>query len=167
MGDYGSLREQWLFEENPKIVIKLFGTRIQAAIDHFKYYSNNSLILLVRNPKKEMYLFNPDNYFSSREEEFYYLLGVLNSSLISQYYRTLFKHTHVRGNYLQYYIKDLGEIPLMVPSEENINIMKKIAQLAEQLTDLFKDYAKNLKLITDLEKILDDLVKNLYIFEES
>ena len=55
----------------------------------------------------------------------------------------------------------------MVPSEENINIMKKIAQLAEQLTDLFKDYAKNLKLITDLEKILDDLVKNLYIFEES
>jgi len=139
-GGYGSFREKWIFEAVPKIFIKLFGTKIQAAVDFFKYYANNSLILLVRkqkpeNPIKSFTLYNPDNWFSNPEEEYYYILGILNSEIISTYYRIYFNHTHIRGNYLQYYIKDLNNIPLLIPNQSNIAKMKEIAVIAQKLTE--------------------------------
>jgi len=162
IGDYGSLREEWIFEAQPKIFIKLFGTRIQAAIDHLRYYANNSLILFIRKQTKEGLKYDPENWYVSREEEFYYILGVLNSQLISSYYKTLFKSTHVRGNYLQYYIKDLNNIPLMIPNQLNVSKMKEIAALAQKLTEFYRSVKLESSEIEKLEKSLNNLVKKLY-----
>ena len=164
-GEYGSLREKRIFEAQPKIFIKLFGTRIQAAIDHLRYYANNSLIILIRKQTKEALKYNPENWYLSRDEEFYYILGVLNSQLISDYYKTLFKHTHVRGNYLQFYIKDLNNIPLMIPNQANIPIMKEIAAVAQKLTELYRSVklkSSEIEKLKKLEKNLNNLVKKLY-----
>jgi len=162
MGEYGSLREEWIFEAQPKIFIKLFGTRIQAAIDHLRYYANNSLILLIKKQTKEGLNYNPENWYVSREEEFYYILGILNSQLISYYYKTLFKHTHVRGNFLQFYIKDLKNIPLMIPNQANISNMKEIAAVAQKLTEFYRKVKLKSSEIEKLEKSLNNLVKKLY-----
>jgi len=162
IGDYGSLREEWIFESQPKIFIKLFGTRIQAAIDHLRYYANNSLILFIRKQTKEGLKYEPENWYVSREEEFYYILGVLNSQLISSYYKTLFKSTHVRGNYLQFYIKDLKNIPLMIPNQTNISKMKEIAVVAQKLTEFYRSVKLKSREIEKLEKKLNVLVKKLY-----
>ncbi len=166
-GDYGSLREKWIFEVVPKIFIKLFGTRIQAAIDFLKYYANNSLILLVRkqkpeNPIENSNLYDIDKLFSSPEEEFFYLLGILNSELISNYYRIYFNSTHVRGNYLQFYIKDLNNIPLMIPKQSNISNMKEIAAVAQKLTEFYRSVNLKSNEIEKLEKNLNGIVKKLY-----
>ncbi len=161
-GEYGSLREEWIFEAQPKIFIKLFGTRIQAAIDHLRYYANNSLILLIRKQTKEGLKYDPENWYISREEEFYYILGILNSQLISDYYKTLFKHTHVRGNFLQFYIKDLNNIPLMIPNQANISNMKEIAAVAKKLTEFYRKVKLKSSEIEKLEKKLNTLVKKLY-----
>ncbi len=161
-GEYGSLREEWIFEAQPKIFIKLFGTRIQAAIDHLRYYANNSLILLIRKQTEEGFKYNPENWYVSRDEEFYYILGVLNSQLISDYYKTLYKHTHVRGNYLQFYIKDLKNIPLIIPNQTNISIMKKIAAVAQNLTEFYRSVKLKSSEIEKLEKKLNVFVNKLY-----
>ncbi len=166
-GDYGSLREKWIFEANPKIFIKLFGIKIQAAIDFLKYYANNSLILLIRkknseNPLENSILYDPDKWFSTPEEEFFYLLGILNSELISKYYRIYFNSTHVRGNYLQYYIKDLKNIPLILPNRANIFNMKEIAVVAQKLTEFYRSVKLKSSEIEKLEKKLNELVKKLY-----
>jgi len=161
-GEYGSLREEWIFEAQPKILIKLFGTQIQAAIDHLRYYANNSLILLIRKQTKEGLKYDPENWYISREEEFYYILGILNSQLISYYYKTLFKQTHVRGNFLQFYIKDLNNIPLMIPNQANISDMKEIAAVAQKLTEFYRKVKLKSSEIEKLEKSLNNLVKKLY-----
>ncbi len=166
-GDYGSLREKWIFEANPKIFIKLFGIKIQAAIDLLKYYANNSLILLIRkkkseNPLENSILYDPDKWFSTPEEEFFYLLGILNSELISKYYRIYFNSTHVRGNYLQYYIKDLKNIPFLHPNQANITNMKEIAAVAQKLTEFYRSVKLENNEIEKLEKKLNVLIKKLY-----
>ncbi|QEE15108.1 N-6 DNA methylase [Promethearchaeum syntrophicum] len=166
-GEYGSFREKWIFEAVPKIFIKLFGTKIQAAVDFLKYYANNSLILLVRkqkpeNPIENFFLYNPDKWFSNPEEEFYCLLGILNSELISTYYKIYFNHTHVRGNYLQFYIKDLINIPLMIPNQANSPIMKEIAVIAQNLTESYRLVKIERDEIEELEKKMNILVRKLY-----
>lgn len=167
-GDYGSLREQWLFEAEPKIIIKLFGIHLQAAIDFFRYYANNSLIMLIKKDQNPS--FSPQKIkiakisaaFHNLEEEFYYLLGILNSSLISQYYRVMFKHTHVRGNYIQFYIKDLSNIPIIIPNKYNFRIAQEIAKLAKDLTELHQETLKNESKLRELQKILNKKVEVLY-----
>ncbi|MHA2000478.1 MAG: Eco57I restriction-modification methylase domain-containing protein [Promethearchaeota archaeon] len=167
-GDYGALREEWIFESNPKLLIKLFGTRIQAAFDGLQYYTNNSLILLIPKPDRlqkddfKEKILSQRQYFSDIEQEFYYLLGVLNSKLISSYYRLLFCHTHVRGNYLQYYIKDLNQIPLINPTKENSKLIEEIALLARDLETQHQHSKVDPKEIMVLENKLDERIYLLY-----
>lgn len=172
-GDYGSLREPWIFEACPKILIKLFGIRIQAAIDFFRYYVNNSVIILLRkdqNPnfhpeKSSIYLFK--SVFPDVEDEFYYILGILNSNLISSYYRIMYRHTHVRGNYLQYYIKDLGKIPIMRHNKQNFKLIREISQLTKRIVKLHESFLENREEIEKQEKILNKKVDKLYGFDNS
>ncbi|MHA1719948.1 MAG: Eco57I restriction-modification methylase domain-containing protein [Promethearchaeota archaeon] len=168
-GEYGSLREKWIFEAVPKIFIKLFGTRIHAAIDFLKYYANNSLIILVRKQQQKFnaqkdnpILYNPDEWFSTPEEEFFYILGILNSEIISKYYRIYFNHTHVRGNYLQFYIKDLNNIPFMIPNQTNISNLKEIATVSQKLTECYSNIKINSNKIDKLELKLNRIVKKIY-----
>jgi SAM-dependent methyltransferase len=166
-GDYGSLREPWIFEANPKIVIKLFGTTLQAALDTQQYYANNSLILLIPRPHDAgPLILSKGATFENTLEEFYYLLGVLNSKLISEYYSTLFSATHVRGDYLQYYIKDLNQIPLMRVTQGTIKKMKDIAALSQKLETAYTISSLSTIETDSLEKELNIRVENLYELPE-
>ncbi|WP_457556939.1 Eco57I restriction-modification methylase domain-containing protein [Candidatus Harpocratesius sp.] len=167
-GDYGSLRDKWIFEACPKIFIKLFGIRLKAAIDFSRYYVNNSVIILLRKdqnfsfPKKQKKLFLSNTVFQNIEQEFYFLLGILNSNLISDYYRLIFKHTHVRGNYLQFYINDLSKIPIIIINKNNFKIAQEIARLSKNLVKLYENYNENNQLINEKEKIIEKRVQILY-----
>jgi SAM-dependent methyltransferase len=174
LGEYASFREPWIFKSKPKIVIKLFGLELQAAMDHNGYYANNSLILLVEKNRNGDKLLNFKSLFESIEEEFYYLLGILNSKIISQYYNIIFSHTHVRGKYLQYYIKDLNNIPIIRPTPGNIDQVKKIARIAHSLESLYSknkstkhlipsNIRKNSELST-LEQEINSKISKLYGF---
>ncbi|MCF2138798.1 MAG: class I SAM-dependent methyltransferase [Candidatus Lokiarchaeota archaeon] len=167
-GDYGSLRDKWIFEACPKIFIKLFGIRLQAAIDFSRYYANNSIIILLRKdqnstfPKKQKKHFLLNTVFQNIEQEFYFLLGILNSNLISDYYRLIFKHTHVRGNYLQFYINDLSRIPIIILNKNNFKIAQEIARLSKILVKLYENYNENYQLIDEKEKKIEKKVEILY-----
>ncbi|UYP44194.1 hypothetical protein NEF87_000479 [Candidatus Lokiarchaeum ossiferum] len=162
-GEYGSLREKWIFESNPKIFIKLFGKRIQAALDSEKYYANNSIIIVVKNNNESKE--NSDEILSINNE-FYYLIGILNSDLISVFYKIIFHHTHVRGDFLQYYIKDLENIPIIKPSTENIETVIKIGKIAKKLIKLYITVEINKDKIQILEDELNNLIHILYKLEQ-
>ncbi len=176
-GDYGSLREAWIFEATPKIVIKLFGIQLQAAIDFFQTYANNSLILLIKRSQNPNYSASSSQInakitdgfaaFADLELEFYYILGILNSSLISQYYRALFRHTHVRGNYMQFYVKDLSKIPIIIPAKPNFKLAREIAVAAKRLTNYHAEPIKNHDSILATKQELDEKVALLYNWKEN
>ncbi|MHA1673313.1 MAG: Eco57I restriction-modification methylase domain-containing protein [Promethearchaeota archaeon] len=176
-GDYGSLREAWIFEATPKIMIKLFGIKLQAAIDFFQTYANNSLILLIKKNQNPNYSASPGKIdaqitkgfaaFADLELEFYYLLGILNSSLISHYYRVIFSHTHVRGGYLQFYVKDLSKIPIIIPTKHNFELAREIAKSAKQLTSYHAKPIKNYDEILVTKQELDEKVALLYNWKEN
>ncbi len=168
-GDYSSLRESWIFDATPKIIIKLFGKRLQAAIDHWQYYVNNSLSVLILKldanaGTSSLFLSSQksSSLWGSRREEFYYLVGVLNSALINHYYRLLFHHTHVRGDYMQFYLKDLGQIPLIFPTVTNIAIMMEISWASATLEQLYYQENTPKEQITNVEEQIDNLVEKLY-----
>ncbi len=158
------MREQWIFESTPKIMIKLFGKQIQAALDTHSFYTNNSLILLLKKQEISDSQFPYLSLFRTPQEEFYYLLGILNSKFISKYYRALFSHSHVRGGYLQYYIKDLQKIPIIIPGEENIHLVQKISLLTQELEKEIQEERKSSVAIEKLENQLESIMMQLYQF---
>ena len=176
-GNYGSLRKAWIFEATPKIVIKLFGIQLQAAIDFFQTYANNSLILLIKRSQNPNFSASSSQIdakitegfatFADLELEFYYVLGILNSRLISQYYRAMFCHTHVRGNYMQFYVKDLSKIPIIIPTKHNFKLAREIAVAAKRLTYYHTEPIKNHDSILAIKQELDEKVALLYDWNEN
>lgn len=160
-GDYGSLREEWLFLATPKIVIKLFGKKLQAAIDRNRFYPNNSLSVIVHNPNSSMKS-QWENYFNDLEEEFSFLCGLLNSKVIDTYYRILFAHTHVRGEYIQFYRKDLKSIPIPNLTPENKLHISEIASITRKLEQTSLKTDKLSINLEELERQLTNEVADLY-----
>jgi SAM-dependent methyltransferase len=167
-GEYGSFREPWIFESSPKILIKLFGKRLNATIDLNSYYANNSIILLVKNTNQNTANLEIQNIFDSIEEEFYYLLGILNSQPVSDFYHLHFSATQVRGGFLQYYIRNLAQIPIAIPTRANKAICQQIAVYAKQLATY---YSSNMNKrnqspkteIKTIEELLNQAVEQLYM----
>ena len=123
-GDYGSLRDENIFNCKEKILMKLFGLRPTAAYDNEQYYCNNSLVVIRLR----------DDKYNLKG-----ILGVLNSKLVAFYYRNLFTSTHVRGGYIQFYKKDLETIPIRKLDNDNVKkIFDKIIQLVDKMLSLNK-----------------------------
>jgi predicted RNA methylase len=158
--EYASLREPWIFNTKPKIVIKLFGKELTAALDAEGLYTNNSLSVLGILPGHNSEI----SLFTDVFEELRYILGVLNSKVVHTYYTLLFGHTHVRGKYLQFYLKDLLRIPLPRICEHNIQIAKTIAASVAQLENLIatNPTKKNAVALKALTEKIDSLVASLY-----
>lgn len=157
--EYASFREEWIFSAKPKLIIKLFGKSLQVAMDREGFYVNNSLILVVKKNKKCAN--DPSSWFQNPEQEFYFLLGLLNSHPISYYYNMLFGQTHVRGNFIQYYTKDLAQIPIPYANMKTANLMIEIAQTTQKLEALYHTTGTKNE-IQGLESIIDQKVDLLY-----
>ena len=79
----------------------------------------------------------------------------------------MFKHTHVRGNYLQFYIRDLSKIPIIIPDKTNFRLAREISHLANQLTEFHLEEIQNQDKIKALERELDSKVSAIYEYDEN
>jgi len=140
-GEYGSLREQWIFEAKEKLLTALFGLRPEVAYDNKQFYANNSvkLILLKRSD------------FSLK-----YILAILNSSLIWFYYKTLFGQTHVRGDYIQFYPADFKKLPIYAIDFSNKDQKKKHRELVELVDSLLSLNEQLNQLNVDFDRYLTE-----------
>ena len=89
---------------------------------------------------------------SPRRVPLEFLLGLLNSALLSYLYGILFKATHVNGAYLHYLACYLGDLPVRVTDPEPICALVR-ALLAPGLPDAER---------RTLDRQLDGLVYDLY-----
>lgn len=108
-------RGKWQLFTTPKIVIAGMTRRIEAA------YVENPLAVGVAVYSATEHALDP-----------YFLLGILNSNFISQWYRSSFNGKHLAGGYLSINKGQLEVIPVPNVSE---NIQDEIANLAKQTTD--------------------------------
>jgi len=127
----------------PKLLIAQNARRIIATLDNDNYICKDTF--LVGRPAASTL------FYASLPLE--YLLGLLNSALLSYLYGILFKATHVNGAYLHYLGCYLDDLPLRI--SENA---EPIVTLARALLDpALPDDRRR-----ELDRRLDELVFDLY-----
>ena len=98
-----------------------------------------------------------------------FLLGLLNSRLLSYLYEALYAGMHMGGGYLRYRSKFLENLPL--PEKVDASIMKQIDGWVDKTLTITKDsdYLEsitNQAKVHDYEKQIDQLVYKLYSLTE-
>ncbi|HEX2952042.1 MAG TPA: TaqI-like C-terminal specificity domain-containing protein, partial [Armatimonadota bacterium] len=120
----------------PKIVIAQNARRIIATLDRDGYACKDTF--LVGCPCSTVPL--------------EYVLGILNSSLLSYLYSILFKATHVGGAYLHYLACYLNELPIRVADDP-----RPICALVERMLDPTLTAEERQKLDHDLDQCVNEL----------
>ena len=110
--------------------------------------------------------------------DLYYLLGILNSSLMSYYYQYTFGGDSLQGGYLRIGPPQLRTLPIRTINKskrEDIAFAEEVSKLVKLLIQLYKQYAsvkltsdKNLYMrrILDIENRLNKMVYKLYNLSE-
>jgi hypothetical protein len=100
-----------------------------------------------------------------------YLLGILNSKFMTNYYRTVFAGLSLQGGFLRIGPPQIKELPIHIPSQDDKGRQDKIVVLVEHILDLHKRIteAKDAieqeglqRLIDSTDKQIDLLVYELY-----
>ncbi|PIR12948.1 hypothetical protein COV49_03750, partial [Candidatus Falkowbacteria bacterium CG11_big_fil_rev_8_21_14_0_20_39_10] len=134
--EYASLVEEKYFN-NPKILLREIANDIECCYDDEKYYTLNKVYSVQIEYKK----------YSLK-----YTLALLDSKLLSYYFRNKFEEAHVRGGYLQFKKIYTSQIPIY---KINFSDKKekakhdKLAKLADKMLRLNKELQK-------LDPIMDD-----------
>ncbi|TAL58222.1 MAG: methyltransferase [Bacteroidetes bacterium] len=119
------------------------------------------------NPINTVYVIKP----ILADIEFQYLLGILNSSLMSFYARTKYSATGMRGGYIELRVFEVEKLPIIVPQERHfkakefiINNVKLLMKLNEELkvTKLQSDTEQLKQKIAHSEEKINELVYELY-----
>ncbi|MDD4995615.1 MAG: TaqI-like C-terminal specificity domain-containing protein [Patescibacteria group bacterium] len=164
--EYANLVEPKYFEK-PKILLREIADRIEACYDDEKYYTLNKVYSVQPNDDEKYHL--------------KYILALLNSSLLSFYYREKFEEAHIRGGYLQFKKIYTSQIPIRRIDFNDKNECArhdKLVCLVDKILNLYKEL-KRLDPIIDKrecsngeEKInkidveIDQLVYGLYGLKE-
>ena len=109
------------------------------------------------------------------EAAYFYLLGVLNSSLTDLYIRSV--STSFRGGYIALNRQYIESIPIISPTQmdpDQIKIMKKISQLARQMVEFgmeisnYKEHKQDIlqRQIDATDQLIDQLVFQLYVLSD-
>lgn len=158
-GEYGNLCSPEYFEK-PKILLRDIAKRVEATFDDMKYYSVNTLYSVQ---------FKNETDYSLK-----YLLGVLNSKLISYYFNYNFEETHVRGGYLRFKKTYTSQISIKKINFNNYsekklhdkihNLVDQILDAKRQLTNAVSDKDKTFyeNKCNSLDRQIDRLVYELY-----
>lgn len=157
-GEYANLVSGEYFEK-PKIFLREIALNLECSYDDEKYYSLNKVYSVQSRGKYEIL----------------YLLGLLNSKLLSFYFRHKFEEAHVQNGYLQFKKIYTSQIPIYQIDFSNKMSRAKhdeIAKLAEKITVLHKNLVNEEEnsnkwesLKSEIEKTdrqIDQLVYKLY-----
>jgi type I restriction-modification system DNA methylase subunit len=124
----------------PKLILRQTSDRIVAAVDHHQYYTMDTTHLVIPNA----------------EVDPYFLLGVLNSSTLGWYYRTLVAE---QGKlFAEVKIALLKTLP--IPKSPSDNLRKAISVLARKITDYLRE--RRPAMPEELMSELDLLVAEAY-----
>ena len=167
---------QELFDSNKIIIRRVSGKNnsIISVYDDSKLYMNDNLIILIpwnenilklQSPEKKWTLFKPFNCFSLK-----YILGILNSQLISFYFNKMIATGTLQGTYSGVYPEDIRMIPIKQISEFEqkpiIKYVDKMLFLNKRLNEIgAKKTDERAKIEEDIKKIdaeIDDRVYEIY-----
>ncbi|KAG2476770.1 MAG: putative Type II site-specific deoxyribonuclease [Nitrosopumilales archaeon] len=157
-GEYATIPDDKYFQ-GPKIFLREIAEKITACYDEDNFYSLN----------KAYVVSIPDKNISTK-----FVLALLNSNLISWFFRTKFESAHVRGGYLQFKKQYTSLIPI---KKISLNEQQPFIQLVDEIHDC---YAKLNQLqgkktnqseriekeIKKIDKKIDGLVYDLYNISE-
>lgn len=126
------------FSKN-KIIMKKLCYNLEASLDEFGYYPINTTYCIK--------LENADNK---------YILGLLNSKLLTYYVRQKYSETALRGGFIELRVFQIEKLPLIdaLKNEQN-----KIASLVEKMLSLNKEFKASTENSDQWQKLKDEIAK--------
>lgn len=136
----------------------------QDKIDIFK---NKEIIFMARMTNFIRCCVAPSGYFGGKVNVLYdfkvdkkYILGLLNSKLMSYFYAQKYFASHMQGGAFGFDTLSVGQLPIPKITKENQNLVNEIINLVDKILAL---KAKNSTADTSqLEKDIDNLIYKLY-----
>lgn len=123
-----------------KLIIAGMSKRLEVFYDNGEYIAGKSTTIILDNDKIDLL----------------YLLGILNSKLISWWYKTYFSSLSLAGGYLRINSNEIKKIPIVVANE---NKQKYIIDIVKKIIELKQSDSNDAK---DLELEIDEVVMDLY-----
>jgi type I restriction-modification system DNA methylase subunit len=165
-GEYGSLRDETIFNNPGKIVIRDIGLRPTAFLDTQQYYLLNTLYSL---------------RLRSSSPDIRYVLGLINSNLYAFLFRNLYENAHIGGNFLRFkpfYLKQLPIHKIRSKEKTEKKIYDSLVRLVDKMQnfqvkytpvrdDPFSERDELKKEIEKTDKEIDNLVYKLYGLTEA
>jgi hypothetical protein len=165
-----------LFESEKIIIRRISGENnsIISIYDDMKFYTNDNLIIILpwndkllelQSPEKKWSIYKPYNYFSLK-----YILGFLNSKLISYYFSNMIATGTLQGTYSGVYPEDVRNLPIKSasPTQQQplIKLVDRMILLKNKLKDIGgKKTSESAKLEEEIKKTdneIDQFVYKLY-----
>lgn len=133
--------------------------------DKINIFENKEIIFMARMTNFIRCCVAPSGYFGGKVNVLYdfkvdkrYILGLLNSKLMSYFYAQKYFASHMQGGAFGFDTLSVGNLPIPKPNSLNQNLVDEIINLVDKILD-FKKADKD---ITELESKIDDLVYQLY-----
>ena len=132
--------------------------------DKINIFENKEIIFMARMTNFIRCCVAPSGYFGGKVNVLYdfkvdkrYILGLLNSKLMSYFYAQKYFASHMQGGAFGFDTLSVGNLPIPKPNSLNQNLVDEIINLVDKILD-FKKANK----VTELESKIDDLVYRLY-----
>jgi hypothetical protein len=147
-GEYATIPDDLYFRQ-PKLFLREIADRVTCCYDEEGYYSLN-----------KAYVINQKD----RDYSLKFILGLLNSKLLSWFFRVKFESVHVRGGYLQFKKQYVSQLPIKkVPAAKQELLVKLVDKMLSTCKRMNRNGDKileeNLKK-TDAE--IDEMVYEIY-----
>lgn len=133
--------------------------------DKINIFENKEIIFMARMTNFIRCCVTPSGYFGGKVNVLYdfkvdkrYILGLLNSKLMSYFYAQKYFASHMQGGAFGFDTLSVGNLPIPKIKKENQNLADEIINLVDKILD-FKKANKD---ITELESKIDALVYQLY-----
>ena len=133
--------------------------------DKINIFENKEIIFMARMTNFIRCCVAPSGYFGGKANVLYdfkvdkrYILGLLNSKLMSYFYAQKYFASHMQGGAFGFDTLSVGNLPIPKITKENQHLVNEIINLVDKILD-FKKADKD---ITELESKIDDLVYQLY-----
>lgn len=140
--------------EKNKIILKKLCYNLEAALDNKGVYPINTTYCIVPNDK---------------DASLKYILGIINSKLLSFYARKKYVETALRGGYIELRVFQIEELPVVKTNKKEqeiiIDLVDKIISFNKELQETSENSDKWHKLKEEIEKTdhkIDEIVYKLY-----